>query len=315
MIPTFTSVTPNFGPSGGRFVAVIVGTGFRTSAAIVPAVSVEIDGVASRDVRVYSSTEIQFVVPQLRRGGAGATEDPLPKMDLRIVNLDDDGIPIAGEEVTAPKAFEYRRSALRDPLATKQQQIYQQVIREVIHAFQRQVVANTALYTNVDYGKEGDIKIMTTRLPAAGLNGPRLSEDFINRHHWNGPLEVSFDADEVDFRFSAMLMTFEFDVVLASDKQLELIAMMQALIELFMRTPVILLPETVDAWNEAALHEFPLVLTSGPNMSTQDANSNLFIAEATFEVRHIPFRLSEPIDRAILIDEDGLETQLERIED
>lgn len=307
MTPTITSITPNVGPSGGRFVAAIKGSGFRTSSDIDPAVRVEIGGIRSRDVRVYSDTEIQILVPSFRGVQANAAEDPIPKQNLRIVNLDDDGDEIVGEEVTALRAFTYERSPIRDPRATNIHQIYRQVIYEVIQMFQRQLLHNTALSTHADYGKDGDVRVLVAVMPAIGLNGPRLIEDMDNRHRWNGPIEVPFDDVQFDSRFSAAVMTFEFDVILATKHQRELFGLTQGLIEMFMRTPVLTLPDVPGDWNAAQLHEFPLVLTTPPALSTQDANADVFIGEATFQVRHIPFRMGEPIDRNQIIDNVALE--------
>jgi hypothetical protein len=256
---------------------------------------------------VYSDTEIQALIPAFRGVQANAAEDPLPKQNIRVVNLTDAGEEIVGESVTALRAFTYERTPIREPRATAQHQIYRQVIFEVIDMFKRQLLHNTALSTHADYGKDGDVRVLVASLPAIGLNGPRLVEDFENRHRWNGTFEAPFGEDQADSFFSAAVMTFEFDVIIAAKFQRELFGLTQGLIDMFMRNPVLTLPDVPGDWNATQLHEFPLVLVTPPSLSTQDANSDVFIGEATFQVRHIPFRMGEPIDRHQTIDQIALQ--------
>jgi hypothetical protein len=217
-------------------------------------------------------------------------------VEVVVTNLDANGDPIPTESVVTKRAYEYQRSPIHAPRDTKANQIWRQVIREVAMVFQRQVVPNVALGTSVDFGDRGQIIIKEAELPNAVLVGPRISEDFDNRHHWNNFIDEDIGGSPKQFetKWPGWVGTIEFDVVLATNKRRELYAMMQGLIEMFQRTPFLLIPVTLGDLN-GPQHEFPFHLTSPPLTDLQDPNSDLSTAVSTFQVRQVPFRLDEPV--------------------
>ncbi len=307
MIPAFTSISPDTGHSGGRQVATIIGTDFRLSPGNVEAVRVEVNGVRSF-VDTITTTELRITVPAFGGEGAAAAADPIPAVDVVITNLDDSGAPIGGEVVTAVGAYTYARAEIRPPAATLEAQIYRRVVYEVVHSFQRQIVPNVAIGTNIDFGEFGQAVIKNAENPSVTLLGPRFEEDLINRHRWADFFDESIGGDPEQFeqKWPGYVSTLEFDAVLAADSKREVWAMSQALIEMFMRTPYLEIPRTPGDVNGEKLR-FPFELTGAPATSIQDPNSNLVTAVSVFEVRWVPFRITE----ATAINEEMLEGEFQ----
>jgi hypothetical protein len=246
-VPTFTSITPTTGSAGGRNLTTIIGTNFRlptdpgflNTVASPPSVKVEIDGVEATRVDVLSATELRVLMPPYRREDADAAAVPLPKVDVLVRNVDDSGVLIPGEEVTSSNAYTYRRSNIRAPDATTANQTWRQVIREVVMSFQRQLLPNTAIFTNVDYGDDGAIVVKDAVLPSITLVGPRPREDLANRHHWNDFEEVGDDGSPETFErfWPSTVSIFEFDVLIASDNPAQMYGLQQGTIELSSEPP------------------------------------------------------------------------------
>jgi hypothetical protein len=289
-VPTFTSIDPALGPAGGRNTATIVGTNFRVPSSTEGTVKVEFDGIEALNVDVMSATELFVYIPPYRGEGDEAQSNPIPKVDIRIYNIDDDGDPIVGETVTATSAYAYQRSPIRLPRATQQNQTFRQIIYETIWAFQRQLVPNVGIGTSVDYGDLGQITIKEAEIPSITLVGPRISEDFENRHRWH---ELQVIGEEI--YWPAWVGTFEFDAVLASNSKSEMYGMIQGLHAMFIRTPYLKTPITPGSPN-AGEYKFPFVLTAPPTTSFKEPNSDLLQAAAGFQVRWIPFLLDQSVD-------------------
>jgi hypothetical protein len=306
-IPTITSVSPAAGPAGGRNIVTITGTGFQLPFAVAtsgdpvpqpPSVRVRIDGIPALQTAVESATRIRVLMPAYGRTGEDAALDPLPEVAIEIANLTTGGAVIGAELVTAAGAYRYERVKVRPPAATEETQIFQQVIREVVNLWTRQLVPNVAIGTNVDFGDRGEIIVKQARLPNVTLVGPRITEDLESRHWWGDYAQRSLggDPEQFELRYPGWLATFEFDALLASDKRMELYGMAQGAVELFMRTPFVRIP-IVFGDLTGPQHDFPLHLTAGPSIELQDPNSNLVVATCTFEVKRVPFRLTEAVER------------------
>ena len=306
-VPTFTSVTPSSGPVGGRNVVTIVGTNFNlppaqaaTGAGVSypDSVIVEFDGQKSERVDVISATQLRVTVPTWRRMDVTITQQTLPLVNIKISNADTAGDPIAGEDVTALNAYQFKRPALRPPDAQIQTSIYQQVIEETVAMFIRQVTPNTAIGTNVDFGDNGQIIITSASHPSVTLVGPRLEEDLNVRHHWNYFLEEqqgNGPPETVHRKWPGFVSNFEFDFVLGTDNRSEMYAMVQSIAEMFMRNPFLIINGTFGDVNSTP-REFPFQLIQPPQVTIQDPNANVLAAVGTFQVRWVPFRLDEPVD-------------------
>lgn len=318
-IPTFTAITPNSGPAGGRSTAVITGTGFRVASENGKTVRVSVDGVDIPFERmgVLSDTEIRLEVPPFLRSGSAALVDTLPAVDVRIANLDDSEVEIVGEVVTAADAYTHERAPLLPPNATNANQHYRQVIIEMLSTFHRQVLPNTAIGTSVDYGEYGQVSIASAKMPAIAINGPRFSENMDVRHQWLDLPEEGDGGDPEEFqkKWHGYTVDMAFDIVIGSKRRQEIYALSQAVIEMFLRTPWVEIP-VIPGEPNGAKHQFPLVLINAPNIGFQEMNSDLITATGLFEVRWVPIRLPEAFQVGIGVQEGELQVaQLEDIDD
>lgn len=295
-IPTFDSITPDSGPAGGRSTAVIVGTGFRVAAENGKTVRVSMDGVdiPFERMAVSSDTEITIEVPAFRRSGTAALVALLPSVDIRIANLDDNEDEISGEVVIAADAYTHQRAPLLPPGATDDNQHYRKIVLEMLATFHRQVLANTAIGTSIDYGEYGQVTIADAKLPAIAITGPRFAENMDVRHQWLDLPEDgdSGDPEEFQKRWHGYTVDMSFDLVIGANRRAEIYALTQAVIEMFLRTPWIEIP-VVPGDPNGDKHQFPLVLINAPNIGFKDMDSDLMTATGLFEVRWIPIRLPE----------------------
>lgn len=289
-VPVFTSISPATGTAGGRNLVTITGSNFRLSSIISDSVKVEFDGIDALRVDVISETELQVMTPPYRGEDSAAKANPLATVAIKITNLDDDGNPIGGEDVTVNSAYRYTRSPVRPPRATRENQTFRQIVYEVIWTFQRQVVPNVAIGTSVDYGNLGEAFIREAKFPNVTLLGPRFEEDMESRHLWA-------DLEEVDGElfWPGFVNTIEFDVVLGSNRRSEMYGMIQGLHSMFIRTPYLEVPININSPNDG-YHKFPFMLTAGPGASIQEANSDVIMAPATLQVKRVPFRLDDPVE-------------------
>jgi hypothetical protein len=184
-VPTITSVTPSNGLPSGRARVEIIGTNFRTPPVHPPAgsdppltgpiggewlrtVSVTIDGRESDDVVPVSSTLLWVITPKF----LGLHSD-LPKAsDVVVTNLDDDGVPIGGETVTDAGGFTFQRQDL-----TAQSDVTW-VTRNLLWRFKRNIVANVACNTSIDYSDDPASGLTAIgAVPAILLLGPDVEDD------------------------------------------------------------------------------------------------------------------------------------------
>lgn len=308
-IPTFTSITPDSGPAGGRSTAVIAGTGFRVAPENGKTVRVSLDGVEVPFERmgVDSATEITIEVPPFRRTGTSALVAILPPVDIRIANLDDNEDEISGEVVTAADAYTHQRAPLLPPGATDANQHYRKIVLEMLHTFHRQVLANTAIGTSIDYGEFGKATIASAKMPAIAITGPRFTENMDVRHQWLDLPEEGDGGDPETFqkKWHGYTVDMSFDLVIGAKRRAEIYALTQAVIEMFLRTPWIEIP-VVPGDPNGDKHQFPLVLINAPNIGFQDMDSDLMTATGLFEVRWVPIRLPEAFQVGVEILEGAL---------
>ena len=309
-VPTFISIDPVAGPAGGRSIATIVGTNFRVAATNGKTVLVQVDGISVpfQKTAVISDTEIRIEVPPFSRKGSLALVDSLPPVDIRIANIDDSLVEIPGEVVIAVEAYTHQRVPIRPPQATENNRHYTQVIKEVLGHFHRQVLVNTSLRKSVDYGDLGEVTISDATLPSIGLVGPRMSENFNERHQW---LDLPSEAQGLDpeifhKRWHGYVIDIEFDVIIGTNRVAEMLSLTQGVVEMFLRTPYIEVPVVPGDVN-GPKHQFPLVLVNAPNAKAVDRNSDLMITTGLFEIRRVPLRLTE----AFQVNDEVLEGELQ----
>src|SRR5262245_21793692 len=115
--PTITSITPAAGPTRGKNLIEIIGTGFRVpdlpsptngpAEPAPPGVRVLFDASVSPRTLVASDTRLFVEVP------TSPLENVAPmfaegSVDVVVQNIDEDGLLIPGEEVTSTDGYAYR---------------------------------------------------------------------------------------------------------------------------------------------------------------------------------------------------------------
>ncbi len=166
--PTIDSVTPATVWTGGQLVTVL-GSNFRPPTiptyylagpypAPKPSVSVMVDGVAAKDVRVMADGELTCRLPPHAPGTAA----------IVVQNLDDDGVAIPGESATLAAAVTYARP---DLTATGD---IERVNAKILQMLREQVIDNVSNYVSVDInGTTADVAPVS-ELPAITLGLPDI---------------------------------------------------------------------------------------------------------------------------------------------
>lgn len=231
-VPTYTSADPVIGPTAGRTLVQIVGTGFQTQAVAPPPPTGGPVPPPPPSVEVLFGTEpaleVQVVDDELLRV-LTPIHDP-GSVDITIRNIDAAGVAIPGEEVVAIGAYTFARPKLTAEFPSD----LQRVVRAMIRELKRQVIANVNLTVHTDYDDETGASLALAKIakmPALILVGPDLSE---NRFFsLNEP--VDFDEqnlvdNEHDFVTTRAPYTVDLTFTIAgvSDRTTELLNLMAA---------------------------------------------------------------------------------------
>lgn len=182
-VPTIATLSPATGaPTGGQLVE-ITGTGFRLPTAppatipapvAPPSVRVLYGGQESPRVDVISDTRLLVAVPKrtMPIGTDGQTTLGTETVDVVVENIDDSGVLIPGETVTAAGAYTYVRpgvdySAPRSGVA--------RVTTTLIDLLRSEVLNNTVIETSTDYDPDtGTSRIEVQSTPQLILTGPEV---------------------------------------------------------------------------------------------------------------------------------------------
>ena len=285
--PAFTSITPDAGHPGGRYLVRIVGTDFRehpvapatgyVGGDLVRSMEVEIDGVLASDVRVYSGTELTCNVPLFR--GDPALLETGHAVDVVLRNLDPD------EETTIVGAFTFQRVNL-----SRGRGVLAHVVATVIDEIRRQVINNVALSTSVDYDADsGDMlaRVELATLPGIALFGPDVSFNNLRREQKRtqrrdvpgNEYEKFHEPDVVDLGFNAVVVTGE--------SPTEFLNLVQGFQLFFRRNPEVVVDRDADDPNAGTV-EIDLFLTDPPNKTSTANMGDTFSAGASFELRGVP---------------------------
>ena len=220
-IPTITSITPNVGPTSGRMLVDVVGSGFRlpslpeptgVTSRPKPSVAVFVGGRPATLVRVRSDASLTFLLPV---GDAGAS-------DVTIYNVKDSGDEISGESITLAQGFQFHRPALtiESDLA--------RLVRSLLRELKRQVHPNVSLTVQTDYdaqtGDELHIAELA-QLPALVLVGPELSED---RFYSVNELIETSDSGRILRKRAPYTVDLRFTLIGTADHTVELLNLIAA---------------------------------------------------------------------------------------
>lgn len=315
-IPTIASISPASGPAGGRNIIYIAGTNFRlpnpppavgpTDGILHQTVRVLIGGEPVRQVWAVSATEIRVEVPAHRTANTRAL--PILPVAVSVTNLDDAGAPIPGENCTLAASYTYLHPPQRAPRATADNQRYKNIIENVVALFRRQVHPNTELAdVSVDYGEPTVTVTKDATLPSISLRGPELiRDDWRTTHHTREAYNVN--TGRWDRIWPPWTYMMRFTLSCLSDKKHEGIALMQAVIELFMRNGFLWV-DRVPSDPSQGRERFPMHLVDAPQFSPQTGDADLNSFLAVFDVRGVTFELPEPFASVESVTDGEIEVQ------
>ena len=296
-LPTVTVVSPSTGPTAGRTLVEITGTGFRLATAQTarpapvppPPVSVQFVQVVVRkgvsttvtrdgtNVQVESATKLTCWTPV----GDHAEANADLVASVIVTNLDDAGDPIPGETVTKTSAFTYSL-----PKLTAESD-FGRVIRALIRECKRQLCEETVFTTETDWDDDATDGLNTTaapKLPSLTLIGPRPSRD--PERMTTQPRKALVAGVWKRYR-AAPVLDLEFDLVGATDNEGTLLNFLVQSVEFFRRNPYLV----VDANGSdptAGTVEFELELLTDPTADSAANLSNVHSFRGSFVVKGVP---------------------------
>jgi hypothetical protein len=287
-VPTVTTITPNHGPAGGGNFIEIVGTNFRLATpppsgyvggiSSQETVRVLIGGFAASSVQPWSSTVLGVEPPAYF---ADADLAVFPPVNVRVQNIDGNGVVIPGEDVLVVEAYTYEREPLRMPTMGIESP-FARVTRALLRLIKRQVVSPSGIQTHTDYSQDG-IALLTAAVPSLFLTNMRVVPDSYgceNEGYW------ATQQDGSALYWPAPTMhTVMYDVLGASDFELEYMALMGAARKLVRRNGYLVMPADVPAGVDIRM---PLAMPDEPSAGAGDRNSNLNVFLASIEVRRVP---------------------------
>lgn len=294
-VPTISAVSPTTGPTTGDFLVTLTGTNFRTpaitpGAATTPVtVSVLIGGIAATDIEVVSDTTLRCVVPALvAKVPSSGNDAPLPRfsqaVSIVLTNLDDSGVPIAGETVTLASALTYAT-----PLTTSDQESVDgdlaRLARALIQLFKRTLAGVDVTHSvQTDYDPTTGDELHVTKfasLPGITLVGPELSENrFFSLNEQPDFDDPSSPVDDAGNHegFVTTRVPYTVDVVYtligASNRNSEQLLLMQNVIALMHRTKYLALARSETDPTQVE-YEFDFVTGQQPRSTTVPNSSNL----------------------------------------
>jgi hypothetical protein len=277
-VPSITSLTPSFGPTGGRLLVEARGAGFRMptpGGARGSTVAVRVGDRTATQISVIEEGRLSFLVPPGREGAA----------DVTIENLDDAGVPIPGESVTLAGGFTYRLPALTE------ESDLTRVVRAVLRALKAEVIANVCLSVHTDFVPEleGVLAVeQLAELPGLLLSGPDLPENRL--YGSSARLATPEDDGRVALRRPPLTVDLRFRLVGVADHATELLNLLAATVAFFRRNASLAVER--DPAQPAAgtvSYELDVPRDSAFAASMQAGASNLFTFSGAFVVRGFAF--------------------------
>jgi len=303
--PLITTLDPASGPTGGKTLVTITGAGFRLPPPPAPSdaplppprptVEVLVRGGPADDVCVIDSTRLSFLSPAGEPGAA----------DLVLRNLDDDGVPIPGEEATAPGAFTFVRPGLVPEADLTR------LVRTLMRELKRQVLPDVSLTVQTDFDAETGDELhlaQLAKLPALVLVGPELAE---NRFFSLNRLPEAADGpDHFTRRRVPYTVDLAFTLIGVSDHTTELLNLMAATELFFHRNKHLEMdrnPADPDAGGVRYEMDTPpggdLKVTSQPNESNVRSFSGSFVVRG-FDLEELTGMTGESVvERGSLVSE------------
>ena len=312
-IPTFTSIDVSTGHPGGGQVIEVVGTGFRVRTATVqipdqqtqPTVRVRFEGVSAgsgwannASVRVLSDTLLRVSVPEFKGNpnipgilDASLTRLSFPACNIVIQNVDDAGVDIPGETVTATGVYTYEQPLLSLPDGDPP---LMQITRELIYMLKRQVISRVGMNTHTDFGEDGATATFLAEHPAIDI---LLSVEDDDEYKYLDNDQYLIDQgthwDSYDQPNTVMLSVL---LTISSQWDHEIHRMLDALFEMRMRSPWLTLAHDLNPDNDGrTLSRYPLEFTQLPQMIGRASRVNVEAYQARLQIRGIVLVSEDPI--------------------
>lgn len=230
-IPVIISLSPSSGPAGGGDLVRLRGTGFAAR------IQVQFGTAFGTLASVRESAGESF---------ADVRSPPhAPELtDLTLRNLDDDGLPIPGEEVVLASAYRFLRAPIvREADLTR-------VVRALLRELKRQVIDNVCASVALDYDDtpaDGLNIVAMAKLPSLVLAGPRLIENrFFSTNEPHEDAVVGPSGPELLRRRPPFTVDLGFTITAASDRTVELLNLMAATATFLNRNRWLELPRDPD---------------------------------------------------------------------
>jgi hypothetical protein len=304
--PTFATIEPDEGHTGGRYVVKVTGSDFKlpdappatgyVGGSWTPSMEVEINGRAAEDVRVYTTGLLTFTMPAFR--GAPGDIGTGIAVDLVLRNLD----PV--EETTEVGAFIYKRANI-----ARGDSILVHIVRTIINDFRRQILDNVAISTSIEYDADTGAAIRKVEIastPAIGLFGPALLENLTYRTPRREPVQnvpgLTFDRYREPFVGDLL---FDFTIFTKGDGARRDLLNLQQLATLFFRNKHSLTVDRDTSDPGAGTEELQLWLTVPPSVDSTANVAGLLSATGSFEIRAVPLDHDDwlAIERGYMLDD------------
>lgn len=289
-VPTITVIYPNTGPTGGRRLVQIMGSNFQlppdpplVGPVPVPNPSVEVlfGGVAGTRVAVAATSRL-FVLTPVSPLDASSPEGPV---DVEVRNIDQDGVLIPGETVTATNGYTYARPDLN---ARPEPDIVR-LVRALLQDMKRQLLGNISLEVHTDWSDAPATGLtFLSELPAVTLHGPDIRQNRFYSINEARSIDNTFGLGEEFFEELRPPMTVDlvFDLLGATDRKHQGISLQAEVVQYFNRNKyVCMLADGEDPTSDVLEWELDFEPIGLPVVVKGTNNSNVRAFRCRFVVR------------------------------
>jgi len=280
-VPYILTLTPNTGITMGNAIVDIKTNNARVPPS--PAALGKTNGIVPETVQVFFGDEQGTNVQVISRGRVicRAPINGDGTVDVTIKNLDDNAVPIPGEEYTKPAAYTYVRPDLTA------ESDFTRVVRALIRDLKRQVIANVAMTTHTDYDDEtGDYRNIAqdSKMPGLILVGPDVVR---NRFHSTNSYKQSESSSGVKITREPYTIDLQFQVIGIAELTFQLMELMHATMQYFHRNRYLnVLCDPANPQLGNVRYEVDFVEEGGePNVTSRIGESNVRSFSGTMLIR------------------------------
>ena len=229
-VPTLATLSPAIGTPTGDQAVEITGTGFRlptvAPAGVVPvpksppSMRVLFGDVNAVRIEVISATRLFAFTPKRNMPiDANGDTEGFELVDVVLENIDDLGVLIPTETVTAADAYTYQRPGV----SHEDSGDFTRAVRALIDVLRSQVLANTMINTSTDYDPDTGLpQIPVEQTPQLILTGPTM--EFNAFFTFRGQAEVATaDPEEFFLARRHRVVDLHFEVTGVANSEVELI--------------------------------------------------------------------------------------------